>query len=169
MGSCICIPLKNADIVQKDRVSFEVKIDCDRCWHFNVMTLEILQKWLNLLTKKHVDYSRFEESYSNLPMPRNYSHEDTDDKKEEQHATISPYFKSQPFASINSNKIQDYNMKEIEDEKESASESENGDDDDGNGKMKKLNLSVDMNASKNKLSWNSAEDQDEFQHGLGLD
>jgi len=164
-GNCICIPLKNADVVQRDRVSFKLTID-DRCWYFNVMTIEILQKWLQLLTAKHVDYSRFEESYSNLPMPQRYSKHDEFmrledekmDKKEDEMAMISPYFKPFPFVK---SEMGNYDMKEIEDEDEKESSSENGDG--GKGLKNVFNLNVDVGMSnKNKLSWNS----DEFQHGL---
>eukprot|EP01084_Bolivina_argentea_P232435 391755_1 len=76
--NCMCIPLNNAQIMRNHKSnshwSFQLEIQ-DRCWIFNVDTEEILNKWLRLLTQKEVDYSRVEQSYSNLPMSSREDHD----------------------------------------------------------------------------------------------
>ena len=72
--NCQTIPLRNAEIVRNFKSeygqwSFEVAVgDGDRCWYFGVDSLEILSQWLHLLTRRDdVDFSHFEQSYSNAP------------------------------------------------------------------------------------------------------
>jgi len=70
--NCQTIPLRDAEIVRNFKSvygqwSFEVAIG-DRCWYFGVDSLEILSQWLHLLTRRDdVDFSHFEQSYSNVP------------------------------------------------------------------------------------------------------
>ena len=185
-SNCICIPLANAEVSQNfdssyGRYSFELKID-SRCWYFDVKSGEIVSKWLNLLTMKNVDYSRYEESYSNLPTQQHHHHFDTyhyakddDDEKmgDVKHdVAVSPYFKQQAVPKQWMDGIDNYDMKEIEDEgsEEDDDESENEEKSDMNVieevSPKIMNLSVNVNGRENKLSWNTEEDQDSFQHGL---